>query len=442
MRQDLIYAIRILRKSPGFAVVAIVSLALGIGVNSVVFGVANSLLLRPLPIAAPEQVFFMEHNGSTGESYPNYKDIRDSNNVFASLAMYRIAPMSLDAGSNAQRVWGYLVTGNYFEMLGIHPAAGRFIGPVEDAEDNGSPVAVLSYDFWKHRFQGDPGIVGRTVRINTHPYTVIGVAPEGFRGLESWYRSDIWLPLSMQSQVEGYAWTKSRNNLNGLVAGWIKPGLSSAQVNENLQAIANELARQYKNNEGMRLSITRPGLAGPLRQRVAGFAAAIMLLASLVLLASCANIASMLSARLTDRKTELSIRMAIGAGRLRIARQLLTECVLISLVGGFLGVVVSTFLLDVLSQRQFHPDVPVQFAVNADARVFGFTFLLILLTAGLFGILPASRVWRSDPNQNLRGTGARTSHRRLAARDFILIAQVAMCCALVTASIVAVQRPA
>jgi hypothetical protein len=209
--QDLRYGWRTLRRSPVFCGVAIASLALAIGANTVVFSAVNALLLRPLPVADPGRVYSMNFNRYLAHSFPNYRDIRDRNSVFASLFATRMVAASLDHGGSAQRVWGYLVTGNYWDALGISPTIGRFFSPAEDRQPGGAPYAVLSYACWRHRFGGDPQIAGTTVRINGLAYTVLGVAPRGFQGTELLYWPEIWIPMSMQAAVEGRSWLEERN---------------------------------------------------------------------------------------------------------------------------------------------------------------------------------------------------------------------------------------
>ena len=239
--QDTWYAFRVLRRSPGFTSIAVSSLALGIGANTIVFSVLNALVLKSLPIAEPERVYFVNNSGQTSQSFPNYRDIRDRNSVFESLFAYRIAQMALDDDSGAHRVWGYLVTGNYFKALGIKPALGRFFTPAEDAHPNASPYAVLSYTCWRSRFGGDPDIAGKDIRINSHPYTVLGVAPRGFQGTEVFYWSEIWVPMTMQAQIEGNSWLETRNTFNAWIAGRLKPGVRVEQAEANLKLIAAQL---------------------------------------------------------------------------------------------------------------------------------------------------------------------------------------------------------
>ena len=438
--QDTRYAFRVLRRSPAFTLIAVVSLALGIGANTVVFSVLNALVLKPLPIADAARVYFVNNSGSPTQSFPNYLDIRDRNSVFESLFGYRITMMSLDAGSRAQRVWGYLVTGNYFDSLGIKPAVGRFFTPAEDIHPNASPYAVLSYACWRNRFGGDPRIAGKDIDINGHPYTVLGVAPRGFHGTELFYWPEIWVPMMMQPQIEGHSWLNVRNTFNTWVAGRLKPGLTVRQAEANLNVIAVQLAREYTVNEGMRLTLTVPGMVGSMgRGPVHAFAGGVMLLALLVLLAACANLAAMSAARTADRRRDLAIRVSIGAGGGRIMRQLLTESLWIAALGGVAGCALAAVLLRLLSQWRAPLDFPVQFDVTPDWRVLLFACAAALATGLLFGIGPALHAWNADPAVHLKGPAVARSGRRWALRDFLLPVQVALCCLLVTASLVAVR---
>jgi len=438
--QDTRYAFRMLGRSPAFALIAVVSLALGIGANTVVFSVLNALLLKALPVRDPSRVFFVNNNGGPAQSFPNYRDIRDRNSVFESLFAYRITVMSLDDDRGAHRVWGYLVTGNYFQSLGIQPALGRFFTPAEDRNPNASPYAVLSYACWQNRFGRDPQIAGKQIRINGYPYTVLGVAPRGFHGTEIFYWSEIWVPMMMQAQIEGHSWLEVRNTHNSWLAGRLKPGVTVTQAEANLNVIAAQLAREYTSNEGMRLSLGVPGMMGAAgREPTRAFAGGVMLLAVLVLLAACANLASLLAARLADRGRDLAIRISIGAGGGRIMRQLLTESLWIALLGGAAGCALAVVLLRLLSQWHAPLDFPVQFDVNPDWRVFLFAFAAAVLTGVLFGLGPARYAWKADPARHLKGPLAPRSGRRWAARDILLPVQIALCCVLVTASLVAVR---
>jgi len=416
------------------------SLALGIGANTVVFSVLNALVLKALPSADAARVYFVNNSGGPAQSFPNYRDIRDRNSVFESLFAYRIAMLALDDDSGAHRVWGYLVTGNYFESLGIKPALGRFFTPAEDAHPNASPYAVISYTCWQNRFGGDSRIAGKDIRINGHPYTVLGVAPRGFHGTEIFYWSEIWVPMMMQPQIEGHSWLDVRNTHNSWVAGRLKPGVTVPRAEANLGAIAAQLAHDYTSNEGMRLTLGVPGMMGSAgREPTRAFAGGVMLLAALVLLAACANLASLLAARMADRGRDLAIRVSIGAGGGRIVRQLLTESLWIAMLGGAAGCALAVGLLRLISQWRAPLGFPVQFDVTPDWHVFLFACAAALGTGLLFGIGPARHAWKADPALHLKGTAGPRTGRRWAARDILLPAQIALCCVLVTASLVAVR---
>ena len=440
LAKDLRLAWRVLAKSPGFTATAVLSLALGIGANTIVFSVMNALLLKPLPVAAPDRVYFVNNSNNPTNSFPNYRDIRDRNQVFQSLFAYRVMQVALDDGNGAHRVWGFLATGNYFETLGIQPALGRFFTPADDAHVGASPYAVLSYVCWQNRFGGDSSVAGKTVRINGRPYTVLGVAPRGFHGTEVFYWAEVWVPMTMQPHIEGNSWLDSRNAFNSWIAGRLKDGVLPAQAEANLKSIAQELARQYPVNEGMRLTLSAPGMVGSAgRDPTRAFAGGVMFLASLVLFAACANLASLLTARAADRERDMAIRVSIGAGRGRLVRQLLTESLMISAMGGAAGCAAAVMLLRLLSKWRAPLEFPVQFDVTADWRVFLFAFIAAVATGILFGVGPARRGWKTDPALSLKGAASPVSGLRWNARDVLLPIQVALCCVLVTASLVAVR---
>jgi predicted permease len=440
LRADLKFAVRMLNRHRALACIAILSLALGIGVNTIVFSVINGLLLRPLPVNSPEELYTINNNNDPGQSFPNYKDIRDQNTVFSSLFMYRIAHMSLEHGDGARYVWGYLVTGNYFESLGVTPAVGRFFTPAEDVEPNANPYAVLSYDYWQSHLNGDPTIVGQTIRVNAHPYIVLGVTPKGFQGTEVFYWPDVWLPITMEAQIEGFSWLDDRRTFNAWMAGRLRNSITTQQAEHNLKVIADNLARQYPSNEAMRLTLSAPGLAGNfLRGPVRAFTSGVMLLAALVLVAACINIASLLLARLTDRDRELSVRLSLGAGGGRIIRQLLTESLLISFIGAVTGFAFATVALHLLSQWRVMADLPVKFDVYPDLRVFSFGFLAAVLTGAFLGVVTGFRVRRIAPTRGLKGEIATGRYQQWALRDVLLVVQIALCCLLVTTSFVAAR---
>jgi predicted permease len=457
LRQDLRFAGRMLRRSPGFTAVAVLSLALGVGANTVAFSVVNSLLLKPLAIASPASVFTVEDRRFPTQSFPNYRDLRDRNTSFAGLAAYRQAPMGVETADGARRVWGYLATGNYFDLLGIRPLRGRFFHAADDRQPGASPFAVLSYACWRNRFAADPRIVGKTVRINSLSYSVLGVAPPEFHGTELFYWPEIWVPMMMQPQIEGHSWLDQRATFNCLVIGRLAPGVTPVRAAANLRALGADLAHETPTwNEGIGLRLAQPGLVGnTLRDPMRAFTGGVMALAGLALLAACANLASLLAARATDRHRELAIRLSIGAGRGRIVRQLLAESALLALLGGAAACGLAAVLLRLLSQWHAPLDFPVRFEVDPDARVFGFAFAASLISGLLFSIAPARQTLSADPNLALKGGAAGGSaHRRARrgrgyrragpagwwpVRDLLLAAQVALCCLLVTACLVALR---
>jgi predicted permease len=443
LSQDIRYGLRIFRKNPAFTVVASLTLALGIGANTVVFSAVNALLLRPLPVERPDQLVFLEnaHYGP-GQSFPNYRDLRDRNRSFAGLVGFRICPMDLETGGGAERIWGYLATGNYFDVLGVQPVLGRFFRQSDDLQPGASPYAVLSYSAWQSRFAADPSIVGKTIRMNRLPYTVLGVAPRVFHGTELFYWPEVWVPMTMQAQIEGgNSELEARTTWDTFVIGRLKPNASPAQAEADLNTIAAELARQYPaENEGLRFRLTNPGLIGDLLGGPArAFSLGVLALASLVLLATCTNLASMLAARTADRQHELAIRLAIGASRVRIARGVLIETLLLSLLGGACGYGLAAFLCRVLSRWQAPMNFPVQFNVNPDGRVFLFALIVSIVAAVLFGTAPAWRAFRTDTNTLLKGNSISWAVGRLGFRDVLVVVQVTLCSVLVAGCLLSLR---
>ena len=442
LRQDLRYAIRMLAKNPSFTLIAVLTLALGIGANTVVFSVLNALVLRPLPVERPNELAFLENQNGPSQSFPNYQDLRDRNRTFAGLVGYRIAPMELETQERADRIWGYLATGNYFDVLGVQPAMGRLFKQSDDLHPGGSPYAVISYSCWQSRFAADDAIVGKTIRINRQPYTVLGVAPRDFHGTEIFYWPEVWVPMMMEPQIEvGNAWLDKRSTWNTFVVGRLLPGVTPAQAAADLNTIAAELARQFPSeNDSLRFRLSKPGLIGDLIGAPAkAFTLGILLLAALVLLAACTNLASMLTARATDRQREFAIRLAIGAARGRVLRQLLTETLMLALAGGGVGFFLAIALTDALSRWRPPMDFPIQYDVNPDWRVFLFALAGACIAAVLFGSAPAWRASKSDPNLVFRGASAMWGRGRFAFRDVLVVVQVALCFVLVSASLLSLR---
>ncbi len=439
--QDLRYALRMLRRNSGFTAVAVLSLALGIGANALVFSVVNALLLRPLPVVRPEQLVFLETKSGITQSFPNYRDLRDRNKTLSGLVGYRLVPMEFESASGATRIWGLLATGNYFDMLGLHPVMGRFFHQADDLHSGASPYAVLSYSAWRGRFGGDSGIVGKTVRINRLPYTVLGVAPPDFHGTELWYWPEVWVPMMMEPQIENYpdaGWLDNRGTWDTWVLGRLKPGTSKTQALANLNTIAAQLAHEHPdNNEGLQFKLAKPGLAGDwVGGPAKAFTLGVLGLAALVLLAACANLASLLTARAADRQREIAIRLSIGAKRARVVRQVLTETLVLSLAGGAAGYALAFVLSQALTRWRAPMDIPVQFDVNPDWRVFLFALVVSIVAGALFGSAPAWRASKTDANSVLKGAATSWGRRRLAFRDVLVVLQVALCFVLVTTCLI------
>jgi predicted permease len=432
--QDVRFSFRRLRKSPGFTVVALISLALGIGANASIFSLVNTVLLRPLPAAQPEQltaVYGTLHDGAddTVVSYLNYKDYRDRNNVFAGMLGYRFAPMSLSHNGSNERIWGYLVSGNYFDVLGIRAAQGRTFLPEEDRTPGSHPVAVMSYGCWQRRFNSDPSVVGKTVLLNGHTFTIVGVAPKDFNGTEIAYAPELWVPFMMAPQIEpGNTWLERRGDDNLFVLGRLKPGVSRAQAEANLQAITLQLANEYPDdNAGRGVKLLPPGLFIPgIRNMVITFVGVLMAVVGLLLLIACVNLANLLLARATERRKEIAIRLALGATRARLMRQLLTESVLLSVAGGVLGLLLAMWITDLVAAIKLPTDIALVFDVRLDWRVLLFTFLLSLLTGTVFGLLPSLQ--SSNPNlvSSLKDETALGGFRRSRLRNALVVAQVAL----------------
>ncbi len=442
LRADAVYATRVMRRQPTFAVVAIVSLAFGVGANTLVFSVVNALILRPLPVARPSELVFVQPSNGYTLSFPAYRDLRDRNDTLVGMFGSRVAPMSLEPRDAAVRVWGYLVTGNYFDLLGLTPAAGRFFHQSDDQPPAFNPVAVLSFDCWQGRFAGDPAVVGSTIHINGAAYVVLGVAPRGFVGTELFYRPEIWVPMAMEPQIEARSsWLDERMTWNTMVTARLRPGVSAAQAEANLQAVATDLAREHPKSEGgLRLRVSRPGLVGDsLRAPLEAFTIGVLVLAGLTLLMACVNLAVVLTASGADRQRELAIRLSIGAGAGRLRRQVLTETLLLSLAGGAAGALLASLAAHALSAWRLPVELPVQFDITPDPRVFLFALAASLLSGLVFGLAPARQAARTDPNAALKGVAAEVGRRRWSLRDALVVVQVAVGMVLVASCLLALR---
>lgn len=443
--QDLRYALRILAKSRGFTAVAVLTLALAIGANAVVFGLLDGFLLRPLDVPQAESLYGIEKNRehSMWESYPDYLDLRDRNRSFDGLAGFTIDAVGFDAaGGRPAASWINTVTANYFDVLRLEPYLGRFFHASDDHGPDSAPYVVLSYGFWHTRFHDDPAAIGRVVRLNRHPFTVIGVAPRGFHGAILFATPDFFVPMVNQEQIEGRDTLSVRaTETLFMVLGHLKPGVTPAQAAADLDSIGAWMQRTYpRDHAATKFVLARPGLYGNYFGRpMRAFFGGLMALAALVLLAACANLGNLFGARAAERSREVALRLALGARRNRVLRQVLTEAVLISLAGGALGLWASVVLLRGLTAWNPFPQYPTNIPVSPDAKVYAVALLLALASGLLFGLVPVRQVLRADAYQVVKaGPGGRVG-RRLGFRDVLLVAQIAVCAVLVTSSLVAAR---
>jgi predicted permease len=441
--RDIRYAMRQLRHSPGFALTAILTLALGIGANVVVLSVLNALILRPLNLPHAERMYSIvqKHQGADNQSYPDFLDYRARNTTFTDLAAYRMTAVGLGAEGSAKVSWGYEVSANYFDILGVQPTLGRLFHASDEHGPNSAPYVVLSDVLWRSRFHADPKIIGTTIDLNKHPFTVVGVAPRDFNGSELFLWPDFWMPMVNEQQVEDFEFLSRRGSHTLWILGLVKPGVTKQQATENLNIVAGQLAKQHPaEDDGLSARLVKPGLMGDaFGDPARAFLFGILLLSSLVLLAACANLASIFAARAADRSRELAIRLAIGSSRWHILRQLLVEAVLVSLAGGIAGTAFATVLLRLITRWQPIAEFPIHVTVTADARVYGIALLLSIASGMIFGLLPARQVWRTDAARVMRGTAAPVLFRRFTLRDLLLGVQIALCTLLVTASLVALR---
>jgi predicted permease len=445
IRQDFTFALRQMRRSPGFALTAVLTLALGIAANVIVFGVLQALVLRPLDVPHADRVMTLARTDQTYPifAWPEVRDVRDGNTVFSAVAAWSVESVGLEANGVTRPVWGFTVSGQYFEAVSIKPFLGRLLQRADDDHPGASEAAVLSWAGWKSYFGADPDIVGKTVRLNKHPYTIVGVTPEGFNGTEKFVLPSLFVPMANQASFEGVDWLESRRNKNVWSIVRIKDGVAMPQVRAELTTIAARTARQYpKDEEKLGFKLTRPGLMGDfLGAPARGFLAGVMGLAGIVLLAACANLGSLFAARTADRTREIAIRMAIGSSRWRILRQVLVEALVISILGGACACGLAWISLTGLANWHPPTEYPLHFLVVGPQPSLVLMALLISVLAGvLFGVMPLRQIFKTDPNEAIKSGGIQSSAgRRWALRDLLLAAQIALCCVTVTAAFVSLR---
>jgi putative ABC transport system permease protein len=451
--QDLKYGLRSLVRSPGFTIVAVLTLALGIGANTAIFSVVNAVLLRPLPVENPSQLVRLFVTTSSGAryasiSYPDYVDIREKNSVFTDVAAYSRISLSLTRGSQAEVIRGEIVSGNYFFLLGIHPVLGRGFLPEEDRIPDAHPVVVIGESLWRQRFQSDPGLIGKTITLNGHPFIVVGVAPAGFEGMEIGVTPDAWVPLMMQADVRLPSASSLRAEsgadlLHSRNAGWLhvvgrlKHGVKPETAQAAMSTLAQQLEKEYPQSNGessLRVVPVRGGLDASDREDVAPVAGLLLFVVGLVLLIACANVANLLLARASLRHREIGVRLTLGASRRRVIRLLLTESLLLSLLSGAFALLIAMWTTDLLSAARPSLPFPIHLDLPLDIRVLGYTLALSLLTALLFGLAPALHATRRELVAVLREEASLRRHSRSLLRNGLLVGQVALSLVLLISS--------
>ncbi len=450
MLKSLAYAVRMLRKDLGFTAVAICSLAIGIGATSAMFSFANAMLLRPLPVWEPGRIAAVTTTSSSpfgvdsAISYPDYKDYRDRNRTFSGLvaAVYSNFGFSRDATSTPKMAFGFFVSGNFFRVLGVEPALGRGFRDSEDQAVGRDPVVVLGHDFWVSQFGASRSVIGNRIRLNGIDFTIIGVAPENFTGIDNFIRPTMFVPLAMSPRLGNVNNLEKRDVRWLAVKGRLKPGVGVAQAQTDLAAIATQLQQTYpQTNRNQRVTV-QSELELQIAQNPPNTAlmAMLVILSLCVLLVACANVTGLLLSRARARSREIAIRLAIGAGRWPLVRQLLLESALLALAGGLVGTVIAYGGARYFSGIPIPSDLPIVFNIDVDRRVLIFTLAVSLISTLLFGLAPSLQITRPNLVTALKAADADTSgKRRLWGRNSIVVGQVALSLVLLIVSAVLVR---
>jgi predicted permease len=435
--QDIRYGFRVLHKSPGFTLIAILTLALGIGANSTVFSWINATLLTPVPgMPHPSQVISVVR-GAQGDaeslSYPDFKDLRDRSHSFSGMTAFGLWPMSLTGQGKPIRIWGTVVSASYFDVLGVHPRLGRGFLPSEDAAPNGAPVAVISYRLWQGHFGGNRSIIGTTVHIDSHPFAIVGVTPRVFQGSYTGLRTDLWVPVVMVPQLdpEGGKMLNERGTTWLNADGRLKPGVTRLEAQGEMNSLAQQIANQYPQSHKGKFQITLYPLWRAPNGGNAFFSILLpilMALAGVVLLLACANIANLLLARSISRQKEIAVRLSLGASRFRLVRQLLVENLIMALIGGALALVVTIWMARRFMDLAPSSNLPVYVFVPVDRIVILATLLISILTCCLFGILPAFRASALSPSSILKDEsgGVAGGRRKAWLSNSLAVAQITL----------------
>ncbi|MGH9728132.1 MAG: ABC transporter permease [Candidatus Acidiferrales bacterium] len=435
--QDIRYGARVLMKSPGFTIIAILTLALGIGANSTIFSWINSTVLNPIPGVTHTSQYVAIMTGGTRNanpvSYPDYADLRDRTHTLSSLIAASPTAMSLTAQAKPERVWGILVSANYFSGLGLRPVLGRFFLPSEETKPGGAPVVVISYRLWQKRFGGDRSVIGQTVEIDRHPFQVVGIAPRPFVGTQTGLSYDLWIPVAMESVFHtGGNLLQNRGDDWLMCIGHLKPSVTAQQAQADLNGLMQQNVKQFPNYHiGDYSMTTSPLWRAPWGANYYLHTILFLLLAisGVVLLLACANVANLLLVRSVSRRREMAIRLSIGATRWRLVRQLLAESLILAVCGGAIAMLFTLWTAGSLSD--FVPpvaEIPLSMTVTADRSVLIVTFVISILTGVIFGILPALRSSRLQPANVLKEEAGSTSGGLHKARlsSVLVVAQISM----------------
>jgi predicted permease len=438
--QDLTYSVRRLSRTPGFVFTVVISIALGIAANSTIFSMVSRFVLRPPPVGDPGTLVALHstHDGDrccNNFSWPLYNDLRDQHHFFSDVAAYyELLPTSISGSGEPERIWGQSATANFFDVAQIHMALGRgFLSNEELA-----PVIVLSHRLWQRRFNSDPAILGHAVSLSGHPYTVVGVAPPGFRGLDLILDPQFWIPLGNVEQLAPDVHGRDSRHFHWLaVVARLAPGATANQASAELAALAQRLAKAYPDTEkGNGFRFEQAGSLPPRdRATVLLFLAALSIVVLLVLAIACANVANLLLAQAATRQREMAVRIALGATRPQLLRQLLMESVMLALCGGLVGTLLSLWATSALSAFRIPAPVPLDVTVSVDWRVLFYTFCLSVGAGLLFGVLPAWIASRPILTSALKGEDALARPgRRITLRSILVVTQIAMSLVLLCAT--------